>query len=114
MCIERIGEELSSEEAEIAAELMDSDGDGLLSLEDLVRLVNGANDEQKANDLKMAFKMYEDIEGCGYNSIYKMHSSMVMIKTPTIKQKKRVANLGDSNASAEIEACAACGKKVKN
>ncbi|KAI3776871.1 hypothetical protein L1987_46661 [Smallanthus sonchifolius] len=65
MCIERIGEELSSEEAEIVAKLMDSDGDGLLSLEDLVRLVDGANDEQNANDLKMAFKMYEDIEGCG-------------------------------------------------
>ncbi|KAI3761887.1 hypothetical protein L1987_52309 [Smallanthus sonchifolius] len=66
MCIERIGEELSSEEAEIVAELMDSDGDGLLSLEDLVRVVESANDEEKANELKMAFRMYEDVEGCGY------------------------------------------------
>ncbi|XP_076913218.1 putative calcium-binding protein CML31 [Bidens hawaiensis] len=47
MCIESIGRELSSEEAEIMAELMDSDGDGLLSLEELVRVVEGANDEQK-------------------------------------------------------------------
>ncbi|KAF5765916.1 putative EF-hand domain-containing protein [Helianthus annuus] len=63
-CITRIGGELSPEEAEMVAELMDSDGDGLLSLEDLVRVVEDANDEQKVNDLKMVFKMYEDIE-CG-------------------------------------------------
>lgn len=63
--VEKIGGELSLEEAEIVAELMDSDGDGLLSFEDLVEVVEGANEEEKVNDLKLAFKLYEEMEGCG-------------------------------------------------
>ncbi|KAM0033799.1 putative EF-hand domain-containing protein [Helianthus debilis subsp. tardiflorus] len=59
VCMGKIGEELSLEEAEMVAELMDSDGDGLLSFEDLVEVVERANEDEKANDLKMAFKMYE-------------------------------------------------------
>lgn len=65
ICIGKVGGELSLEEAEIAAALMDSDGDGLLSLEDLVKVVEGANEEEKVNDLKKAFKIYEEKEGCG-------------------------------------------------
>ncbi|KAI3768850.1 hypothetical protein L2E82_19686 [Cichorium intybus] len=65
ICIGKIGEELSLEEAEIVAELMDSDGDGLLSFEDVVKVVEAANEEEKVNDLKMAFRMYEEAEGCG-------------------------------------------------
>ncbi|KAL4581529.1 hypothetical protein LXL04_006051 [Taraxacum kok-saghyz] len=65
ICIGKIGEELSMEEAEIVAELIDSDGDGLLSFEDLVSVVESANEEEKVNDLKMAFRMYEEVEGCG-------------------------------------------------
>ncbi|PWA36180.1 EF-hand domain pair [Artemisia annua] len=64
ICLGKIGE-LSLEEAEIAAALMDSDGDGLLSMEDLVQAVEGANEEEKIKDLKMAFKMYEEKEGSG-------------------------------------------------
>ena len=63
-CLGNIGGELSLEEAEIAAALMDSDGDGLLSMEDLVNVVESANEEERINDLKMAFKMYEEKEGC--------------------------------------------------
>ncbi|KAK9049728.1 hypothetical protein SSX86_031303 [Deinandra increscens subsp. villosa] len=66
ICIGKIGEELSLEEAEIAAALMDSDGDGLLSMEDLVKVVESANEEEKVSDLKKAFKMYEEkVEGGG-------------------------------------------------
>ncbi|PWA34190.1 EF-hand domain pair [Artemisia annua] len=65
ICLGKIGGELSLEEAEIAAALMDSDGDGLLSMEDLVQAVEGANEEEKIKDLKMAFKMYEEKEGSG-------------------------------------------------
>ncbi|XP_076940868.1 calcium-binding protein CML38-like [Bidens hawaiensis] len=65
VCIAKIGVELSSEEAEIVADMMDSDGDGLLSFEDMVKVVEGANEEEKVNDLKMAFKMYEEVEGYG-------------------------------------------------
>lgn len=65
ICIGKIGEELSLEDAEIAAELMDSDGDGLLSFDDLVKVVESANEEEKVKDLKLAFNMYEEMEGCG-------------------------------------------------
>ncbi|KAK2992871.1 hypothetical protein RJ640_028113, partial [Escallonia rubra] len=50
--------QLSLEEAEAAVVLMDSDGDGLLCLDDFVRLVDGAGEEEKAKDLKEAFKLY--------------------------------------------------------
>ncbi|CAI9277179.1 unnamed protein product [Lactuca saligna] len=65
ICIGKVGGELTLEEAEMAAAMMDSDGDGLLSMEDLIKVVEDANEEEKANDLKMAFKMYEEMEGCG-------------------------------------------------
>ncbi|KAI3699901.1 hypothetical protein L2E82_44508 [Cichorium intybus] len=65
ICIGKIGGELSLEDAEMAAAMMDSDGDGLLSLEDLMKMVEDANEEEKANDLMMAFKMYEEMEGSG-------------------------------------------------
>ncbi|MFS7961820.1 putative EF-hand domain pair protein CML [Helianthus anomalus] len=65
VCIGKIGEELSLEEVEMVAQLMDSDGDGWLSFEDLVKVVEGASEDEKVNDLKMAFKMYEEKEGCG-------------------------------------------------
>ncbi|KAK9052355.1 hypothetical protein SSX86_028984 [Deinandra increscens subsp. villosa] len=65
ICIGKIGGELSLEEAEMAAELMDSDGDGLLSMEDLVKVVESANEEETVNDLKMAYKMYEETTESG-------------------------------------------------
>ncbi|KAL8195548.1 hypothetical protein R6Q57_025951 [Mikania cordata] len=63
--VEKIGLGLSSEEAEMVAEMIGSGGDGLLSYDDLVKVVEGVNEEEKVNDLKMAFKMYEEVEGCG-------------------------------------------------
>ncbi|KAK1423240.1 hypothetical protein QVD17_18537 [Tagetes erecta] len=65
ICIGKIGGELSLEEAEMAAALMDSDGDGLLSMEDLVKVVESANEDEKVSDLKKAFRMYEEVEGGG-------------------------------------------------
>ncbi|KAD2073956.1 hypothetical protein R6Q59_003774 [Mikania micrantha] len=64
-CVGKIGGELSLEEAEMAAEMMDSDGDGLLSIEDLVKVVESANEEETVNDLKMVYKMYVETDGCG-------------------------------------------------
>ncbi|MFS8017501.1 putative EF-hand domain pair protein CML [Helianthus anomalus] len=65
ICIGKMGEELSLEEAEMAAALLGSDGDGLLSMEDLVNIVESANEEEKVSDLKKAFNMYEEKEGSG-------------------------------------------------
>ncbi|KAK3034860.1 hypothetical protein RJ639_032315 [Escallonia herrerae] len=54
--------QLSLEEAEAAVLLMDSDGDGLLCFEDFVRLVDGGGEEEKAMDLREAFKLYAEDE----------------------------------------------------
>ncbi|KAF7833970.1 putative calcium-binding protein CML19 [Senna tora] len=59
------GEVLTKEGAEMAIEALDSDGDGLVSLEDLMGLVEGGDEEEKLKDLREAFKMYDE-EGCGF------------------------------------------------
>ncbi|KAL5543939.1 hypothetical protein UlMin_007724 [Ulmus minor] len=62
-----MGEELLLNEAEIAVESLDSDGDGLLGLEDLVHLMEGGEgEEEKIKDLREAFGMYIDVEGSGF------------------------------------------------
>ncbi|RDY13437.1 putative calcium-binding protein CML19, partial [Mucuna pruriens] len=63
-CVEAIGGELSLEEAEAVAKLLDSDRDGLVGLDDFVRFVEEGEEEEKVKDLREAFKMYE-MEGCG-------------------------------------------------
>ncbi|KAL6960444.1 hypothetical protein U1Q18_038209 [Sarracenia purpurea var. burkii] len=55
------GEQISEAEAEAEGVvlLMDSDGDGLLGLEDFERLMEETNEEEKERDLREAFRMYE-------------------------------------------------------
>ncbi|KAI9178028.1 hypothetical protein LWI28_021827 [Acer negundo] len=65
-CVETIGGQLSLAEAEAAVEFLDGDRDGLVGLEDFVRFVEGGGEEEKVNDLKEAFKMYEEMDGCGF------------------------------------------------
>ena len=70
-------------EAEMAIAALDSDGDGLLSLEDFVTLMEGGGEEQKLKDLKVAFEMY-DTEGCGFitpKSLKRMLKKMGESKT---------------------------------
>ncbi|CAI0457554.1 unnamed protein product [Linum tenue] len=57
--------ELTEEEAEAAVGFSDSDGDGLLDLEDFVRLVEAGEEEERVKDLKEAFKMYAAGAGDG-------------------------------------------------
>lgn len=68
-CVQSMGGgvRMSLEECKAAVELMDSDGDGLLCMEDFLKLVEGGGDDEKTKDLMGAFKMYE-MEGCGYIS----------------------------------------------
>nr|KYP32675.1 Putative calcium-binding protein CML19 [Cajanus cajan] len=63
-CVEAVGGELSLEEAEAVVELLDSDKDGLVGLDDFVRFAEEGEEEEKVKDLREAFKMYE-MEGCG-------------------------------------------------
>ncbi|PSS35290.1 Calcium-binding protein [Actinidia chinensis var. chinensis] len=66
ICVGSLGGDLSESEAEAAVGLVDSDGDGELGLEDFVRLMEGTKEEEeKVEELREAFKMYEMVEGCG-------------------------------------------------
>ena len=60
--VETIGEELLMEEAQELVASMDSDGDGLLGLEEFVEWVEReirGDEERKMEELKEAFRMYE-------------------------------------------------------
>lgn len=60
-----MGEELSHEEAVAVVESIDSDGDGLLGFDDIVRLVDGEGESEKEQNMREAFRMYEmEGEGC--------------------------------------------------
>ncbi|KAB2023107.1 hypothetical protein ES319_D07G258500v1 [Gossypium barbadense] len=88
-CVKAIGWEVPLVEVEMAVVEgldRDGDGDGVLGLEDLIRLVEDVEDDDKMNDLKEAFKMYE-MEGCG-------------IITP-LGLKKMLARLGESSWSLQ-------------
>ncbi|CAI9088963.1 OLC1v1023435C1 [Oldenlandia corymbosa var. corymbosa] len=61
-----IGAPMSMAECVAAVEMMDSDGDGLVSMEEFVRMVEGGGEEERVKELKEAFKMYEMDEGCGF------------------------------------------------
>ncbi|KAF3644944.1 putative calcium-binding protein CML19 [Capsicum annuum] len=66
-CMKAAGGTLTEEEAEMAVRLSDSDGDGLLGLEDFTKLMEGMEEERnKESELIGAFGMYEDMEGSGY------------------------------------------------
>ncbi|KAL8538400.1 hypothetical protein ACS0TY_000411 [Phlomoides rotata] len=63
-CIGVISGEMMEEEVVATVMLIDSDGDGLLTLEDFMRIMEEAGEEEKTSDLKEAFKLYE-MEGSG-------------------------------------------------
>ena len=62
-CVGAIGGEISEADAAVAVDSLDSDGDGLLGLDDFVKFVEGERGEEKVKDLREAFKMYE-MDGC--------------------------------------------------
>lgn len=69
-CVVSLGStEISMEESRMAVEMMDADGDGLLCLEEFIKLLEGNGDEgseeERVKELKEAFKMYE-LDGKGY------------------------------------------------
>ncbi|TYH24192.1 hypothetical protein ES288_A03G071900v1 [Gossypium darwinii] len=51
--------------AEVAVEALDSNGDELLDLEDLIKLMEEDDEEEKLKDLRQAFGMYDE-DGCGF------------------------------------------------
>ena len=82
-CMETIGEELLSEEAQELVESMDSDGDGLLGLEEFVGWMEREiklrdHEERKMEELREAFRMYvmEGIECVTPKSLKRMLSRL--------------------------------------
>ncbi|KAL4363051.1 hypothetical protein GQ457_04G015170 [Hibiscus cannabinus] len=62
----QMGGNLVLNEALVAVEALDSNGDGLLDLQDLINLMDEDNgEEDKLRDLREAFGMYEE-DGCGF------------------------------------------------
>ncbi|KAH6766622.1 calmodulin-like 38 [Perilla frutescens var. hirtella] len=97
-CVGAIVGEMTEEEAADTVALLDSDGDGLLSLEDFVRVVEDAAEEEKASDLKAAFKMYE-MEGSGCitpNSLRRMLSKL--------GERRSIDQCGDMIAPFDLNA----------
>ena len=82
-CMETIGEELLIEEAQELVESMDSDGDGLLGLEEFVGWMEREiklrdHEERKMEELREAFRMYvmEGIECITPKSLKRMLSRL--------------------------------------
>ncbi|KAK8695065.1 hypothetical protein V6N13_072607 [Hibiscus sabdariffa] len=62
----QMGGKLVLNEALVAVEALDSNGDGLLDLQDLINLMDEDNgEEDKLRDLREAFGMYDE-DGCGF------------------------------------------------
>ncbi|KAB5532130.1 hypothetical protein DKX38_018800 [Salix brachista] len=70
-----IGGEMILKEAKLAEESLDSDGDGLLALEDLVGLMEAGGGEKKLHDLKENFSL-SDIGKCGFITTKDVYSSI--------------------------------------
>ncbi|KAL5557629.1 hypothetical protein UlMin_033840 [Ulmus minor] len=65
-CVRAAGGELSAEEAEAAIACSDTDGDGLLGLEEFEKLMqeSSEDEEEKKKEMREAFGMYE-MKGSG-------------------------------------------------
>ena len=59
-----VGEDLTPEDAEAVVEISDTDGDGLLCMDDFARLVDFEGEEEEGRSIREAFAVYET-EGRG-------------------------------------------------
>ncbi|KAA8528836.1 hypothetical protein F0562_036191 [Nyssa sinensis] len=88
-CLRAVGADLSPKEAELAVQSSDFDGDGLLGFEDFATLMEDCEEDDKNDELKEAFGMYE-MEGTG--SI-----------TPK-SLKRMLSRLGESSTTQDCKA----------
>ncbi|XP_011034753.1 PREDICTED: putative calcium-binding protein CML19 [Populus euphratica] len=90
-CITSVGGKLSIEEAEAAIRFSDMDGDGLLGFQDFLCLMTGnASEEEKTEDLRQAFGLYETEPGSGCIT----HTSL----------KRMLSRMGESNSINDCKA----------
>ncbi|XP_060169977.1 putative calcium-binding protein CML19 [Lycium barbarum] len=100
-CVKAVGGKLTEEEAEMAVRLSDSDGDGLLGLEDFTKLME--EERNKESELKGAFAMYEEMEGSGYitpKSLKRMLSRLG--ESTSIDKCKRMIRRFDLNGDGVL------------
>ncbi|KAJ4836898.1 hypothetical protein Tsubulata_037368 [Turnera subulata] len=88
-CVRSTGGDISGEEAQVAVRSWDKDGDGALGLEDFQGLMD-ASEEEKTQELRHAFGMYEAEPGSG-------------CITPT-SLKRMLSRLGQSTSIADCKA----------
>ncbi|KAL5717646.1 hypothetical protein ACHQM5_010626 [Ranunculus cassubicifolius] len=76
-CLSLVCEEITCEEVEEIVKSVDSDGDGLLGLDEFVALVKG-KEEEEVDDLKEAFRLYvmDEPEGITPRSLKRMLSRL--------------------------------------
>ncbi|XP_042506644.1 calcium-binding protein CML37-like [Macadamia integrifolia] len=97
-CVRTVGGELSTEEAVAVVGSSDSDGDGLLGLDDFARLMEGDGEE----DLREAFGMYA-MDGCDFitaKSLKRMLSRLG--ESRTIRECKGMISVYDLNGDGVL------------
>ncbi|KAH0715691.1 hypothetical protein KY284_008596 [Solanum tuberosum] len=95
-CMKAVGGEMTVEEAEMAVRLSDSDGDGLLGLEDFTKLMEGMEEERnKESELMGAFEEERNKESelMGAFGMYEMEGYI----TPK-SLKMMLSRLGESTS----------------
>ncbi|XP_043707507.1 putative calcium-binding protein CML19 [Telopea speciosissima] len=105
-CIMKIDCKAWLEDADEAIiESLDSDGDGLLDLEDFIGLMEvdgGEEEEAKLKDLREAFGMYE-MEGTGYITPKSLKRMLSRIgESRTVNECEAMINLFDLNGDGVI------------
>ncbi|XP_042506396.1 calcium-binding protein CML37-like [Macadamia integrifolia] len=98
-CVRTVGGELSSEEAMAVVGSSDSDGDGLLGMDDFAMLMEGDGEEE---DLREAFGMYA-MDGCDFitaKSLKRMMSRLGELRT--IGECKGMISVYDLNGDGVL------------
>ncbi|XP_042506395.1 calcium-binding protein CML37-like [Macadamia integrifolia] len=98
-CVRTMGGELSTEEAVSVVGSSDSDGDGLLGMDDFARLMEGDGEEE---DLREAFGMYA-MDGCDFITAKSLKRMLKRLgESRTIRECKGMISVYDLNGDGVL------------
>ncbi|XP_042493398.1 uncharacterized protein LOC122072992 [Macadamia integrifolia] len=98
-CVRTVGGELSTEEAEAVVGSSDSDGDGLLGMDDFARLMEGDGED---GDLREAFGMYA-MDGCDFITAKTLKRMLRRLgESRTIRECKGMISVYDLNGDGVL------------
>uniref|UniRef100_A0A7N0V5T4 EF-hand domain-containing protein n=1 Tax=Kalanchoe fedtschenkoi TaxID=63787 RepID=A0A7N0V5T4_KALFE len=101
-CVTSMGGELALSEAESVVGALDSDGDGLLGLEDFLKFVNGGEEEEKAKVMVEAFNMYK-MEGCEWITAVSLRRMLGKLgQRMTVEECGKVIRVFDLNGDGVL------------